>query len=173
MASSLLALFQGLNLRRDARIAVLGMGNELNGDDAAGVLVARRLLQALDERGSLWGSRSSRWLIEEAGLVPESFTGPLRRFGPEMVLLVDAAEMGLSPGEIALFDWSEAGGMSASTHTQPPSVLGRYLTAEFGCRVMLVGIQPAQLRFGQAVSPAIQAAVDELVAVLIRWLDRA
>ena len=36
----------------------------------------------------------------EAGPAPENFTGPLRRFRPDLVLLVDAAQMDAEPGTI-------------------------------------------------------------------------
>ena len=170
MESDLLALIQRLYLKPDSKIAILGIGNELNGDDAAGVLAARALIEQTEERESRTGSRSSRLLIYEAGPAPENFTGPLRRFAPDAVFLIDAAEMDVPPGTVRLFDWSETSGMSASTHTLPPSVLGRFLTEELGCRVVLIGIQPGQLDFGKAVSPAVQAGVDEVVAVISRGL---
>jgi len=137
-------------------VAVLGIGNELNGDDAAGVLAARALKAA-------WAQDENR-LVIEAGLAPENYTGPLRRFQPDLVLLVDAAEMGQPPGTLAWADWGEAGGWSGSTHTLPPNVLARFLVEELGCRVILVGIQPAQLDFGAGVSPEVRQAVAAAAA---------
>lgn len=142
------------------RIAILGIGNELNGDDAAGVLAARELRAALDSSGTPYAERV---LIVEAGPSPESFGGPLRRFRPDLVLLLDAAELGAPPGTVAWVDWVGAHGMSASTHTMPPTMFARYLVEELGCRVVLVGIQPAHLEFDRPVSPPVRAAVDALV----------
>jgi hydrogenase 3 maturation protease len=81
------------------RIAILGIGNELNGDDAAGLWCARSFA-ALARCGERFGNKE-RVLIIEAGPSPESFGGPLRRFAPDLVLLVDAAEMGERLGTIA------------------------------------------------------------------------
>lgn len=146
-------LKQSLKTRRPSdRIAIVGIGNELNGDDAAGVLVVRAL------RGSLSGRETV--LLIDAGAVPENFTGSLRRFAPGLVLLVDAADMGTKPGEIAFVHWQDAEGFSASTHTLPISVFGEYLSNEFGCEVMLLGIQPAHLDFDRPLSAPVRAAVN-------------
>ncbi len=142
------------------RIAVIGIGNELNGDDAAGVLVARALAQRLGNRER---EDSPAFLIIEGGLAPEAFTGPLRRFQPDLVILVDAAELGESPGTVRSYDWSAAQGMSATTHTLPPSVLAEFLMKELGCQVRLVGIQPEHLEFDKEMSEAVVKAVEKVV----------
>jgi len=144
-----------------SRLAVVGIGNELNGDDAAGVLVARALRPL----------QRSDFLVIEAGPAPENFTGTLRRFRPEQILLVDAAEMGEPPGTVAWVDWPAAGGWGGSTHTLPPSVLARFLVEELGCRAALVGIQPARLDFGAGVSAAVRRAVDETAGMIRAWVE--
>lgn len=149
------------------RLAVLGIGNELNGDDAAGMLVARALRDGICGSVGSGGSWTvptldGHFLVIEAGPAPENFTGTLRRFHPELVLLIDAAELGEPPGTVAWVGWAEAGGWSGSTHTLPPSVLAHYLVEELGCEVILVGIQPARLDFCAGVSAEVQQAVTEV-----------
>jgi hydrogenase 3 maturation protease len=137
------------------RLAIMGVGNELNGDDAAGVAVVRALNEAL--------AGQPRLLLIEAGLAPENFTGPLRRFAPNLVLIVDAANMGDEPGSVRWVDWQDTDGLSASTHSLPPSVLATYLIHELGCQVALLGIQAQQVEFGEPVSTPVQRAVVEVV----------
>jgi len=144
------------------RVAVLGIGNELNGDDAAGVLAARTLAARTEPREDL--------LIVEAGVAPENFTGTLRRFRPDLVLEIDAAEMGKAPGAAVWLDWRETDGLSASTHTLPPSVLASFLASDLGCQVALIGIQPAETGLGIPVSPAVTGGILQVVAELARWL---
>ncbi len=145
------------------RIAIIGIGNELNGDDAAGVLAARALVKRLGDREQEAASRSPAFLIIEAGLAPEAFTGPLRRFQPDLVVLIDAAELGEPPGTVRWFDWSAGEGMSASTHTLPPTVLAEYLMRELGCKVRLVGIQPGHLVFDKEMSEEVVKAIEKVV----------
>jgi hydrogenase 3 maturation protease len=110
------------------------------------------------------------WLLIEAGLAPENFTGTLRRFSPDLVVLIDAAEMALSAGEIACLDWSAAGGWSASTHTLPLNMLSSFLVSELECQVMVLGIQPVQMGMDQPLSQEVSQAVDEVVAELQSWM---
>jgi hydrogenase 3 maturation protease len=146
-------------LLNGGRLAVLGIGNELNGDDAAGVLVARKLKAALAPADDLY--------IVEAGPSAESFTGPLRRFAPTLVVLVDAAELGLPPGSVRCYDWPDAEGLSASTHTLPPSMLAKFLVRELDCGVALVGIQPKSLDLDAPVSAEVLAAVERVAAEMV------
>lgn len=135
------------------RVAVMGIGNELRGDDAAGVLAVRALREAQCET----------FLVIEGALAPENHTGALRRFRPDLVLLIDAAEMGEQPGCVRWLAAADTEGLSPSTHTTPPSMLARFLTESLGCEVALVGIQPSDTSFGAPVSPAVSAAIDAVV----------
>lgn len=141
-----------------ARIAILGIGNELNGDDAAGVEVVRRLQFRLTNRNVL---------ILDGGIAPENITGPIRRFDPKLVILVDCADIGRTPGSIAWLEMDDLGGFSASTHILPPTVLAHYLSSEIGCQVSLIGIQPESLEFGAGLSPEIENAVGDVVDQIV------
>jgi hydrogenase 3 maturation protease len=147
------------------RIAIAGIGNELRGDDAAGVLVARAL-----SRGMLHYNGRVSVLIIDAGPSPENCTGTLRRFAPAFVLLVDAAQMGETPGTVRYFASPGTVGLSATTHTLPLSVLAKYLTAELGCTVALLGIQPAADSLLAALTPPVKHSVNLIVQYLAESL---
>lgn len=149
-----------------SRTAIIGIGNELNGDDAAGVLVARALQQLVSDRKPIPGFRSDHLLVIDAGPSPEAFTGPLRRFQPDLIIMVDAAELGDPPGATRWFEWDAAEGMSASTHTLSPTVLSRFLVGELQCRIELLGIQPKSLDFDRDVSVEVQDAIKRVIAEL-------
>jgi hydrogenase 3 maturation protease len=147
---------------RPDRVAVVGVGNELNGDDAAGVLVVRRMAELLMATPGV--------LLIDAGLAPENFTGPLRRFRPDLVVEVDAADLGKLPGSTSWIEPHDTDGLSASTHTLPPSVLAKFLLAELGCRVAVIGIQPLRLELNAPLSPAVERGVDGVAEQLCAWL---
>ncbi len=140
------------------KIALLGVGHPLNGDDAAGIVIARRLHDVF--------AANTRVLVLEAGSAPENQTGPLRRFGPALVVFIDAAQMDAEPGSVRWLDWRETSGLSASTHTLPPYVLAKFLVAELGCAVALLGIQPARNAIAAPLSPVMQHAADTVSAAL-------
>jgi len=141
-------------------VAIVGIGSELRGDDAAGVMVARALQLAVE------ADRDPPLFIIDAGTAPENFTGPLRRFEPDLVLLIDAAQMNEAPGSIRWIDWQDTSGLSASTHTLPPYLLAQYLVSELNCDVALIGIQPQGNEFGASLSLEVQQAIDEIVRTL-------
>ena len=105
---------------------------------------------------------TERILIIEAGPAPENFTGPLRRFQPELVILVDAADFDSQPGAITWINWDDMDGFSASTHTLPPSVFASFLINELECQVGVLAIQARQVELDQPPSPDVLAAVLEL-----------
>lgn len=150
---------------RPARLAIVGIGNELGGDDAAGMRLAQALQPRLAHREHV--------RVYPAGPAPESFTAPLRRFAPDLVLLVDAAQLNLPPGELRCLDWQKTSGLSACTHSLPLHVFCSFLAAEIGCPVALAGIQPDEPRLGMGLSPAVQAGVDELAEMLVELLSQA
>ena len=142
------------------RIAIVGIGNVLRSDDAAGMLVARALYRRE------CAADTDHILIVEAGHAPENRTAELRSFAPNLVLLVDAADMGKEPGTAEWISEDDIDGMSASTHSLPLSMLAKYLTLELGCNVRLLGIQPASNEVGETVSAEVLRAVEEVVTGL-------
>jgi hydrogenase 3 maturation protease len=156
------SLHQLLGQQPERRVAILGIGNVLRCDDAAGVLVARGLKFHVVEHDLL---------VIEAGHAPENLTADLRRFRPDLILLIDAAEMGELPGAVRWIDVDELDGLSASTHTMPLCMLASYLTLELNCQVALLGIQPKSNDVGETISPEISQAVDAVVGDLMQLLS--
>ena len=165
------SLYQKLNqFKRDdptglPRICLIGVGNDLRGDDSAGLIVARQL--SADARFN----STPNLLILEGGPAPENQTGKLRAFRPELVLFIDAAHLDEPPGTIQLIRLESIDGMSASSHSLPLSILARYIISEFDCEVEVLGIQPTQNEVDSELSSPVHAAVDEIVGVLATFLQ--
>ena len=136
----------------------MGIGSDLRGDDSAGLIVARSLLE--DERFT----NMPHLLALEGGPAPENHTAKIRAFQPELVLFIDAAQMDESPGTIQWIPLDAIDGMSASSHSLPLSMLARYLNLEIGCEIAVLGIQPQQNEVNAELSPPVHAAVDEILA---------
>ena len=148
---------------RPVRLAILGVGQELYGDDAVGVRLAECLREAL--------AGEVNFLAVPGGPAPENFTGTLRRFGPDLVLLVDAALMDLQPGQTGWLDWQDTTGFSASTHTLPLHLVAGYLTSELECKVDLLGIQPENCQVGEPLSPAVQSAANAIIKSICELVE--
>ncbi|MCC7209664.1 MAG: hydrogenase maturation protease [Anaerolineae bacterium] len=141
------------------------MGHEFRGDDFAGPAAARALMARVTPGGSL--------LVLDAGAAPESFTGPLRRFAPHLILILDAAEMGMEPGGIGWIDPDEVADVGGPTHALPLPLFAGFLSASLGCPVRILGIQPAADDFDTPLSEPVQGAVEALAAGLAEILGNS
>jgi len=141
------------------RLVVVGVGNELNGDDAAGMSVVR----ALHARGF---SRPHVLLLEGA-TAPENLTGAIRRFTPQAVLFIDAAQMGEPIGAIRFLDADQALGVGISTHTLGLEMMAGYLKAEVGCQCWALAIQAGETMVDTPMCNAVAAAVQEACVGII------
>ena len=147
------------------RLAVLGVGSVLRADDAAGMEVVR----ILEERLPV-GRADVRLFGGETA--PENFSGSIRRFSPTHLLIVDAADVGLAPGEFADIRPEDVGGPSYCSHMLPIKIMVDYLVQETGAQVTLLGIQYRTLSFDGLMSPEVTAAVQTLCATLLSVIGR-
>jgi hydrogenase 3 maturation protease len=138
------------------RIAVVGIGDPLLPYDRLGMLAAEAI-KGLD----LPGVR-----VFLAGTVPESMTGPIRRFRPDHVLFLDAAEMGAPPGTVAIVEPEGIHATLFSTHVLPLSVLMEFLEKDARTRVTLIGIEPDTRAHGEKPTPREEDGLQRLMTVL-------
>lgn len=135
-----------------SRILIIGVGNRMRGDDAAGCSAARILRGRLKGRGNV--------LVMDCGGVPENFTLEMKRFQPSHILFIDAVDMGLKPGEARLFDGDELTERSLSTHKQSLKILFSVLREGIpGVKIKLLGIQPKTIDFGAGISYKVRLGV--------------
>jgi hydrogenase 3 maturation protease len=128
---------------------ILTVGNSLMGDDAAGPHLAA-LLTAAPAAG---------WDVIDGGSAPENEVQRVRALRPRRVLIVDAAEMGLKPGDVRLVDENIIAGQHfLTTHALPLTFLIEALR-DFAADVQLLAIQPSLVAFGYPMSREVGAAV--------------
>jgi hydrogenase 3 maturation protease len=145
------------------KIAVVAIGSDLRGDDAAGMLVAEDLEKKIKGPGGRSNIR-----IFAGATAPENLTGEIIRYKPREIVIIDTVEMKKRPGEIALFRPQDMGkGATFSTHTMPAKVLIDYLMNSIkGCGVTFIGIQPKTLGFGKKPTGAVRKAAMEISSAL-------
>ena len=73
---------------------------------------------------------------------------------------------GGKPGAIQWIPEESINEMSASTHSLPLSMPGRYMVLELHCTVKFLGIQVGSNDVGGKVSPEVVQAVDEIAGEL-------
>ena len=138
-------------------IAVMGIGNEMMGDDAAGALVARELKKCKMQKAEC------RIEIFETSTTPENFNGAIRKLGPDLVVMVDAADLNQEPGRIEFLDAKQMHTMMHSTHTMPLSFLAGYLEQMGTAKVIALGIQAGHIRLDQPMTREVAESVKLIV----------
>jgi len=155
-------------LRDAPKIALLGIGSLLCGDDAAGPLILRYL-----KKNKPFGKNKTRVKVFSGGTAPENITGEIKKFHPTHLVMVDAADMGLKPGGVAFIDPKRVAGVSFSTHRLPTTIMAEYLSYCISCEVIIIGVQPKSLEFGQSPSREIDWTAQQLARVLLGIFNRS
>jgi len=149
---------------------ILGIGNILKGDDGIGIYVAEKVEAWLKEIGQ--GSKRAKSLAAgriitiDSGTSPESYTSTIREYGPDLLILIDAAEMGLDPGSYRMVPPGKIEVMSFSTHNIPLNMFISYVGG-FCREVILIGVQPSRTGIVAALSGAVQRSGDRLADLII------
>jgi len=143
---------------RRLRIAVVGVGQELRGDDAVGVYIARALMPLADVERNL--------IVIDAGSTPENIAGLLKHFHPDIVLIFDAVQMNKNPGSVSWLSRDEITSASITTHTLPLSIFADFVRVELDCEVEIIGIQPLRTLLGSKMTEEMYRSIDSIVRVL-------
>jgi len=141
------------------KLAIVGVGNSLKGDDFAGSFVVRKLT-------ARFRNGTSRPLILDAENSPERVVRDVRDFGAETLIFIDAAIMGSLPGTIKLIDLQKTEYPYFSTHNVPLKLVAD-LMGEVK-RSFLLGIEPKSTEFGEKMSEEVRRSCTSLVNVICK-----
>lgn len=143
-------------------VVVAGIGNQIRSDDGVGVRIVE----------DLHGRTPPSVTLIECETAPESFVDEIVAIGPTHVLLIDAAKLGMRPGQVRLCAPEEVLNLRAiSTHALPLRVFCEYVVQLTGARIALLLIEPKNTDFGEGLSPEVAATETRLVAALSRALS--
>jgi hydrogenase 3 maturation protease len=133
---------------------ILGVGNRMRGDDGAGPL----LVDLLRDRGLV--------RAVDCGVAPENYVEKVVRMAPETVLVVDAVDFGVPPGEARLIAPEQISEGGLSTHAGSLKLVCDYLHARLTVRIFLLGIQPERVSLGDGVGERVRRTVESLAAII-------
>lgn len=143
-------------------VLVVGVGNSNRGDDAVGIVVAKRLSE-------LWGGGVT--VLEHDG----EGTGLMETWaGRDTVILVDAVSSGGTPGTVHRIDARKTpipiGLFPHSSHAfgvAEAVELGRAL-GRLPPRLLVYGVVGERFASGNGLTGAVEAAVREVVGFIVR-----
>lgn len=143
------------------KIVIAGIGNPIRTDDYVGLKIVEEL------RGKL----PRTVLLLEAETVPESCISDIEEFHPSHVLLLDAAFLGLRPGDASLVSAEKIVDTSAiSTHLLPLRLFTDVVGQATGAKIALLLIEPKSMEFGEGLTPEVAAAAQRVTQLLLKLL---
>ena len=128
---------------------VMCIGNRDGGDDAVGPYVADKL--------------KNDFTVIDAGTIPENYTSVVKKHDPKNLIIVDAVDMSLEPGEIRIVPKEKIGVMHISTHGIPISVMINYLE-QYVENIIFIGIQPKVM--SGSLTDAVKKSGDQLAKLV-------
>jgi len=167
----------------DPPVLVVGLGNELRADDAAGLHAARLLRELLHVREPSAEARVGDTPADLAGGAPidvrECEGEPLTLIelwrDRQAVILLDAMRSGGPPGQLRRLDASAeplpaplAGSTSTHAVALPDTI---ELARALGClppRVIVHAVEAVSFASGASLSPEVRAALPALVRAVLR-----
>jgi hydrogenase maturation protease len=149
------------------RIAVIGVGNVLMGDEGIGVRVMEKLSQkTLPESVTLF----------EAGTAFHALVGELADY--DKLVIVDVVEGSRPPGTIYRFDLTQALEGTASETPFSLHEMGiiamlelERLVRQIPGEVVFVGVEPERIAPSLNLSPLLEQKLSELTRAVLRELD--
>ncbi|MFH1445006.1 MAG: hydrogenase maturation peptidase HycI [Nanoarchaeota archaeon] len=144
------------------RTVICGIGNKMKGDDGVGSAIASELEREI---------RKDNIMILDCASAPENFTGKVKSFNPDHVVLIDAVKMGRDPGHVEMVESENIKGLLFSTHQTPLKMLIDYIQQQLpSTKISFIGIEPKHTIFGSDMSEEVKAAMDELKTSLTNLL---
>ncbi len=146
--------------RVKGRVVILGIGNELRGDDAFGPYVADRL------KGQVNAA------VFNCATTPENYYNPIVKENPDAIILLDIVGFNAPFGEIAVFEKDDIVKAGFSTHNISPKVFIELLESSVKADIMMVGVKPRSTVFGSELSAEVKEAADMLASFFIKLLPK-
>ncbi|HGM5488784.1 TPA: hydrogenase maturation peptidase HycI [Serratia fonticola] len=138
---------------------VLTVGNSMMGDDGAGPLLAELMTETPIEG----------WTVVNGGSAPENVTHQIRALEPKRLVIVDATDMELAPGEIRIVNPDDIAEMFfMSTHNMPLNFLIDQLREDID-EVIFLGVQPDVVMFYFPMTEKVMQAVNVIYQRLSIW----
>jgi len=162
------------------KLAVLGIGNTIRGDDGLGIFIVKSIVRHYTDKYPQQNLNINKEvnkifdkvILINCGTVPENFTNVLKEEKPDKIVFIDAAVMGEKPGTVKLIDVRDIYRVGFSTHTLPLNVIVKYLTRYIDSEILIVGMEPEKLDFGiERLSEKIYKKCLEFTEILIELID--
>jgi len=144
----------------DARLVLIGVGNNQRQDDEAGLLVVQNLIKEINN------VPDDILLIEGIG-APEYYIHDINDWKPTFFLMIDVADFGLPPGTMRLIQREFLSTQAVSGHALSKNTLMDFLVGfNPNLQILILGIQAASIMVNEKMTEPVVQAVEELSRIL-------
>jgi hydrogenase 3 maturation protease len=145
------------------KFLILGIGNELRGDDGLGSLLIDNLNANITEDYL----KKKDIILINGGSAPENFTGLIIKENPSHILIIDAILTDKEPGTILSIDSNEIAKYNFSTHSMSLNFLIKYLYNEIDFEVFILGVVVESMNLGDDLSKSAKDSLKKIQNNLI------
>lgn len=138
--------------RIKGKVAIVAIGNIMRADDGLG----SRFIE-------LCKARAVNARLFDCGTAPENYIFPILSAACDTIVLIDAADLGMAPGEAKVLDLESIMNISFSTHAPSPRLFTDLLkTGKEDVNIFVVSVQPKSTLLGGPLSNEVLRGLEAL-----------
>jgi hydrogenase maturation protease len=144
-------MLEHLKAHLQGKVVILGIGNTLASDDAAGSILASRIKDKLP------------YTVYDSGANPENYLGKIIKDKPDNIVIIDAVDFGAKPGDYSVFEGKDIKTVNLySTHNASISLTINYLQTNLEVDIIILAIQPKSVAFGDKITQEVENTIGKL-----------
>lgn len=154
-----------MTIEKPKRMAIIGIGNYLMGDEGAGIHAIEKL------RESKWPENVE---LMDGGTAGVGLIHLIK--GREVAIIIDCADFGGAPGEVRVFDPDDLKRdekREAGLHATDILTVLEFARANgnYPQKVVIIGIQPGKIEMGMKLSKEVEAAIGGIEGLVLKNID--
>lgn len=139
--------FQKLLQNKKQTLLIVGIGNVLRSDDGTGVYISQRIIE----------NDHLKVLTVEVSI--ENYIQKINSYKADTIILIDSVNFEKEPGYYSLLPVSELLDFTTNTHNISLKNVSKFFLGN----VMILGIQPKTIIFGEGLTVSVRKSADEII----------
>jgi hydrogenase 3 maturation protease len=146
----------------DSKVALVGVGHPLRGDDYVGSYVAKKLLHK---------NQTPHIRLFDAERGVEAIISKIQSYKPKQTVFIDACHMNLPAGTVRMIPAESTDYPFFTTHSLPLRLLIKQFLRESECWVL--AIEPKQIEICDQFSSTIHRVADSIITLIGSMMEAA
>ncbi len=155
-------------MQENQRIAFIGLGNPIKGDDGVGVYISDKLIEI---------TNSQVPYILSCYHVPANYLGKIVNYNPDYVIFIDAIfHPDFSPGDIVIIGSSKIQEVdSFTTHYQSYDTIIKFIETELDKQMdyIVLGINVTEIELNDPISSIVENSAEIIVSSIKKVINNA